>query len=250
VDIKINEPNSYTRELSIVVPWEELKNDFEKSIKNFSKKVKMPGFRPGKIPRKVLMQQYLPNIEMEFIENSFNTFYSKALLEKELVPVNQGEVSDLHFHFESDLSFKAQFEIEPEVSTPALKKNSLKIQRTTYISDEKDLEITIDDIRARYMQVHSVEDGSKEGHFIVGDLQEIDDGGTPIIGKKLEDRYIKIGDGIFTGDLQKSLTGLKPDDEVKITLPDENQNPVHYQLVVKRIEDHELPAVDDDFVKW
>ncbi len=249
MDIKVNEINSYKRELEVVIPWTDLQDDFEKSIKHFAKKVKLPGFRPGKAPRKVLMQNYLPNIEMDFVEESFNKIYVQALQEKELTPVNQGEVSDLNFHYETDFTFKATFEIEPEVVLPTLKKNSLKVQQTKFISDAKDVEITIDDIRARYMNIRTVDDGSKEGHFIVCNLQEIDESGNPIIGNKMEDRYIKVGEGIFTNELQKSLTGLKPNDEIQINVPGENDGEIRYQLNVVRIEDHELPVVDKDFVK-
>lgn len=249
MDIKVNEVNSYTRELDILIPWEELKNDFEKAIKHFAKKVKLPGFRPGKVPRKVLMKNYLPNIEMDFVEDSFNRFYAQALQEKNLIPVNQGEIADLRFHYETDLSFKATFEIEPEVALPALKKNSLKVQRTKYTSDDEDIEIAIDDIRTRYMNRRTIEDGSKEGHFIVCDLQEIDDSGAPIIGNKMEERYIKVGDGMFTGDLQKALTGLKAGDVTQIAVPGGDPGDTKYQLTVTRVESHELPEVDEDFVK-
>ncbi len=249
MDIQVQEVNSYTRQLDITVPWGDIEEDFEASMKKFAKRVKLPGFRPGKVPRRVLLQNYLPNIEMEYIEDSFNKFYSMALQEKELVPVNQGEVSDLDFHYENDFTFKVSFEIEPEISLPTLKKNSLKVQKTTYISDEKDMEITIDDIRARYMNIHTIEDGAKEGHFIVCDLQELDESGTPLIGKKMEGRYIKIGEGAFTGDLAAKLTGLKAEDKAQIDVPAGDEGTLKYELTVTRVEDHELPEVNEDFVK-
>ena len=69
----------------IHVPWEELSGDFEKTIGKFRKKAKLPGFRPGKVPKQVLMNQFLPAIEADFVEESFRKFYVQALKEKELV---------------------------------------------------------------------------------------------------------------------------------------------------------------------
>ena len=77
--------------------WNEIEKDFEKAIRKFSKRIKLPGFRPGKIPRKVLMNQFQSAIEADFIESSLNNYYLQALKEKEMVPVNMGSVSDVDF---------------------------------------------------------------------------------------------------------------------------------------------------------
>ena len=72
MDIKLKEINSYEKEIMINLLWDEIDHDFEKAIRKFSKRIKLPGFRPGKIPRKVLMNQFQPAIEADFIENSLN----------------------------------------------------------------------------------------------------------------------------------------------------------------------------------
>ena len=63
MEIKVNKINSYTRELTINLSWNECIQDFQQTVKKFSKKVRLPGFRPGKIPTKVLMKIFMPNIE-------------------------------------------------------------------------------------------------------------------------------------------------------------------------------------------
>ena len=79
MDIQLKEINVYAREVTIDLPWEEIEQDFEKAVKNFSKRVKLPGFRPGKVPRKILMKQFQPSIEANFVEKSVNNYYLKAL---------------------------------------------------------------------------------------------------------------------------------------------------------------------------
>ncbi len=248
--IDIIEPNSYAREFLISLDWDEIAGDFEKAVKKFGKKIKLPGFRPGKVPRKTLMMQFQPAIEAEFIEDSVNTYYFKALNEKKLVPVNKAEVSDVHFHFEEHFNFKVTFEIEPEIPLPKLKKNSLKVEFTQYVTDEEDINLAIEDMRKSHVEVQTVEDGAKKDDFLVCDLQEMDASGVPIIGKKLETRYIRIGDGVFGGDNQSKLVGLKPGDNARVTVPvDEKGNLGDYEVSVTNVERQLLPEVNDDFVK-
>jgi len=98
--ISLKEINSVKQEISIDLDWSDIEKDFEKSLKEFSKKIKIAGFRPGKVPRKILMDRFQPSIEADFVENSVNVYYLKALEEKEITPVNMGSVSDIDFKFE------------------------------------------------------------------------------------------------------------------------------------------------------
>lgn len=247
--IDVNSPNSYTKELTIQIPWEELEDDFNQAVRSFSKKVKLPGFRPGKAPRKVVLSQYQPNIEAEFIEDAFNKYYLQALQQENLTPINRAEVSDLDFKFGDHLSFKTKFEIEPDIDLPELKKKSLKGQKTKYISDEEDVNLAIADMRKQFAEVRTVENGAQSGHYIFGDLQKLDDSGAPIIGDKLEKRYIKVGEGIFKGENQTRLEGVKPGDTTRVTIPNEADVDEPYELSVLNVEEEILPEVDEEFIQ-
>ena len=219
MDIHLKETRSYAREVDIDLSWEEIAADFEQAIKQFSKRVKLPGFRPGKVPRKVLMNQFQPAIEADFVENSVNTYYLKALQEKEIVPINMGSVSDVHFHHGKHFKFKVAFEIEPDVTIPKMKKKSLKVEKTNYITDDEDIDMAIDEMRHGHAEVQTVEDGAQLDDYVICDLQEIDTSGVPIIGKKLETRYIKLGQIPFDGDNQKKLEGIKPGEKTQVSVP-------------------------------
>ncbi len=250
MDIQLKEINSYAREVILDLSWEEIEDDFNKVVKKFSKRVKLPGFRPGKVPRKVLMKQFQPSIEADFVESSVNNYYLKALKEKEIIPVNMGSVSDVHFHHGEHFKFKVAFEIEPEVTIPKMKKKCLKVEKTIYLTDDEDIDLAIDEVRNGHAEVQTIEDGAKEDDFVICDLQEIDTSGVPIIGKKLETRYVKVGQSPFDGDNQKKLEGIKPDDKTRVTVPIDDQGNVGtYELTVKNVERQILPKVDDDFIK-
>ena len=248
--ITLKEISSVSQEIALDLDWSDIENDFEKSIKSFSKKIKISGFRPGRVPRKILMDRFQPSIESEFIENSVNQYYLKALKEKRITPVNMGSVSDIDFKFEEYFRFKVSFEIEPKISLPKLKKNSFKVEETQYILDEEDVKIAVDEVRYRSAEIKTIEDGGKIDDFIVCDLQEIDTSGVPIIGQKLETRYIKIGQPPFDGSVGEKLIGSKPNQKVVVEIPkDEAGTMATFELNIKNIERQILPKLDENFVK-
>ena len=250
MDIKLKEINSYEKEIMINLIWNEIEKDFEKAIRKFSKRIKLPGFRPGKIPRKVLMNQFQSAIEADFIESSLNNYYLQALKEKEMVPVNMGSVSDVDFDHGGHFKFKVTFEVEPQIKLPRMKKNLLKVEKTIYVCDDEDINLAIEEVRNGHAQVKTIEDGAQSGDFVVCDLQEIDTSGVPIIGKKLETRYVKVGQPPFDNENEKKLLGIKPKDSVKVMVPiDENNNLSNFELLVKNVERQILPELNDDFVK-
>ena len=248
--IKVKKTNEYTRELEIDIPWSELESDFNTTVKKFSKKVKMPGFRAGKIPRDRLMQQFQDNIEAEFMENNFQKYYLMAVQQEELLPVNKAEISDVHFHMNEHFSFKAVFEIEPEMIIPKLKRNSLSIQKTIYIHDEHDIEDAIMQLRKSHATIATVEDGAIEGDYLICTLQKLDESGVPIIGKKFEKQYLRVGKGSFTDNQKEKLIGLKPGDSTRVILPvnQEGEN-ADYELTVDNVEREILPEVNEEFLK-
>jgi len=250
MEINIKEINSYSREMTVSMEWNELSDDFNKFIGKFGKQIKLPGFRPGKVPKQVLMKQFLPLIETQFVEDNMQKYYLEALREKEVIPVNQAEIKDVHFHQNEHLKFAAVYEIEVEAILPEFKKNSIKVEKMVYITNKEDINLTIEDMRRSRAEMKTIEDGAKDDNYILADLQKIDESGVPIIGEKLEKRYIKIGDGIFTGENQKKLIGVKAGDKVQIKIPEEgDQKESPYEISVINVEEQVLPEVNMEFVK-
>ena len=249
--INIKNINEYTREIKLDIPWETLEPDFEVCIKKFSKKVKLPGFRPGKIPRDRLLQQFQPNIEAQFMDDNIYKYYLTALQDKKIVPVNQAAISDVSFRMGEEFSFTAKFEVEPDLSLPRFKKNMFQVQRNKFIPDEQDINDAIDQLRRSHARIETVEDGAKEKDFILCDLQKLDQSGVAIIGKKFEKQMLKVGDGSFTDDQKEKLVGLKPEDIVRVELPDNEDKTIKnpYELKVIKVERENLPEIDSDFVK-
>ena len=247
---KIKNINDYTRELKINFSWDEVRSDFNSNLKKFSKKIKIPGFRPGKIPKDRLLQQFKPSLEADFVDNYLNKYYLIALKELDLKPVNQAEINDLQFQMESELSFSAKFEIEPNNTLPTFKSNMIEVQQTKYIHDSKDIDDAITQLRRSHARIESVDTGAEEGDFIVCSLQKLDESGLPIIGKKYEKQYLKVGAGSFTDDQKEKLIGIKPNDITRLILPiNKDGEKAEYEVVVNKIDREVLPKLDDKFIQ-
>ena len=248
--VKEKKINDYSRELAIDIPWTELESDFNDSLKKFSKKIKMPGFRSGKIPKERLLQQYQPNIEAEFMDTNFQKYYLMAVQQAGLIPVNKAEIKDVHFHMDEHFTFTANFEIEPEVILPKLKKNYLTVQSTKYIHDEQDIDDGIMQLRKSYATMKTIEDGAHEGDYLICTLQKLDDSGLAIIGKKFEKQYLRVGKGSFTDDQKDKMLGLKPGDVTRLKLPvNQDGEDANYELTVENVEREIFPPLNKEFLQ-
>ena len=248
--IDLNIVNEFTRELKIELPWDELKSDFDKSIKKFSKKIKMPGFRPGKTPKARLLQQFQQNIEADFMEDNFQKYYLSAINQEKLLPVNQAEITDVDFKMDGQFSFKAKFEVEPKIVLPELKKNTLKVQKTQYIHDKKDIDDAIHQLRKTNASMKVIEEGAEEGDYLVCDLQKLDESGVPIIGKNFQKQYLRVGNGSFTDNQKDKLIGLKKGEKTRLKLPiNKEGSEADYELTIRNIERELLPELDEKFIK-
>ena len=197
-----------------------------------------------------LLSQFQANIEAEFMDANFQKYYLAAVQEKKLMPVNKAEIKDVDFRMNQDFSFTATFEVEPEIVIPNMKKNSLQVNRTNYLHDDQDIEDAILQLRKAQASIVTIEDGAKEGDYLVCSLQKLDDSGVPIIGKKFENQYLRVGNGSFTDDQKDKLIGLKSGETARLRLPvNEDGGDADYDLVVDRVERENLPELNDDFIK-
>src|SRR6056300_531285 len=245
--VKSKKINDFTYELAISAKWSEIKEDFNAAKKKVAKEIKLPGFRKGKVPESILMSQYIHSVEMGFVQDFCEKYYLMALQEEKLTPINQAQLKDIDFSYEKDLSFKSEFEIEPSLSLPKFKKNMVTVERIKFISNDEEVNKTIENIMNSQAKAEQIENDSKDGDFLIVDMQELDDSGLPIIGKK-EKKYIAIGQDPFIEEKAESFKSKNVGDSVKITIDmgDGNKN---YQFTIDAIQRRVPPTLDDDFVK-
>ena len=245
--IKSKKVNEFTYELSIVAKWKDIQADFELCKKKIAKDIKVPGFRKGKIPDHILMSQYLGQIEMNFVQDFSEKYYILALQKEELNPINQAALKDIDFEYEKDFSFKSEFEIEPPLSVPKLKKNMVTVEKTHFISNQKEIEDTVNNILNSQSKTEKIEESSAEGDFMIADFQEVDEAGIAIIGKK-EKKYIAIGQEPFTNNNKELLLNKKVGDTVKMNV-DLGSGSKDYSIAIESMQRRVPPKLNEEFVK-
>jgi len=247
--VKLKEIDSYTQQVTVSVPWEDLESAFEAHIRRFSKKVRMPGFRKGKVPQKVVIQNFGPELEAEFAQDSIEIHYAEALQEHKITPVNRAKIEDLQFSEGSSLNFKATVEVEPAIKLPKYNRK-MKVKKNIYVPDNTDVDAYIEEVRRQFAEVRTIEEGSSDGHLLLVDMQEMDSSGVPIIGKKVEDRYIKVGDGVFGGTNLSRLTGLKVGDTTIVEAETTKEGGLtKYELTIKNVQEEVFPEMNEEFIK-
>ena len=244
---KVKNKNSFTKEISVTVPWKNLKEDYQKAFNKAKDHYTPPGGRKGKVfgvQLKLFKKNYTPSIEAQFSENSVNDYYRKAIADLKLSPINQGQITHLTFHEGEDLVFKIEFEFKPEIKLPNYKKK-FKVSAIKYIPSKKDIDDSLSDLQNRFSSMEEVKDGADKEHFLFVDLQELDSG-SPVIGKKIEKQYVRLGFGAFKNAALKTMKGIKKDEQRNVTIDIEGKK-VDYQVFVHKVEKQIIPKLDNKF---
>ena len=239
----LKEINSYTRQLDIIVEWNSIQHEFNKEFNKARSRYNIPGFRKGKVPEKIVRKNLGPAIESTFAENSLNEYYRKALEELKISPINQATINNLNFKEGLDLSFTAQFEVEPDIQLPKYQKK-IKVRAIRYIAENEDIQQALKQHQEQNANIKTIDSGAESGHFIRGDFQILDENNQPKKGSKLENQYIRLGFGLFKDDKEKIFLGVKEGDEVTLTIPGKERD-VTYLVKVRHVEEQILPELDD-----
>ncbi len=247
--------NSYLKKLTVELEPDELKSIERKVIKDYRKDVTIPGFRKGKAPESIIRKRYGAMIAQDIIDEAIKEYYFRAIQESKLEPVTQGKIVDLQFTEVNDgLTFVVELEVEPEFELKKYK--GLKVEKEVIEVTDEMVDNALQRIREQYATVKEV-DEAQEGHFLSFDVQELDQGHTPIIGHKYENLYIKLGSGQFDPELEKQLIGIKTGEKRIISkeeapvadAPNAEPKVYLFEVHAKKIEEKEYPELDDEFVK-
>lgn len=247
--IEMREINSFTREVRVSVPWTELEAGFDRTLRQFQKKAQFPGFRRGNVPRPILLQHFAKDVQAQFVEESVEEHYVRAVGEKRLVPVNRASIDRVEFEHGKDLSFRATVEVEPEVRLPGYRKGELRVTQPVYEPDEGDVDLYLRDMQNNFSEIRPVDGSSAVGHLLGVDLQELDGAGNPIIGRKAENRFIKVGEGMFGGDNLSLLSGLRPGDQTRLELPTQSGGRVGFGVTVRSVQEEIVPDINEDLFR-
>ena len=242
------------REIELIIEAEEVKEEFDKIVSQFSSRSKVPGFRPGKTPVNIIKQRYYADIKESLINELVPKVLSTELKAQNLNPVGMPVVSDLHFIEGQPLSFKAQFEVWPEFELPEYKK--IKVKKKNISVTDEEINQSLEEIRFRSAQYVPAEGrGVRDGDYVVIELK-----GNDLKIKKMlptEKRLMLAGHPDNEEILNNNLIGMNPGELRNFTIDyDKNhQNKriagkkIEYNLKVISIKEKKLSEINDEFAK-
>ncbi|MCH8928026.1 MAG: trigger factor [Candidatus Marinimicrobia bacterium] len=245
------EENSIIR-LEVFLPWADVSDDYDNVIKEISKNIKEPGFRAGKTPADIIQKKYKNEIESEFIDLMLQKLYHEIIKEAKIDPVDSGKLINVNFQKNEDLSFSIEVQIEPEFKLYNYKKKNLEVLKYIIEVEKDDIDRAINGIREQYAEVKDSDKGAVEGDYIEADIQELDESLAPIIGKRMEKRLVKLGEGEFGKQGLEQLKGAVAGDERVVKIHQEHGDHSHnftFRFTVLNVQKHILPELNDEFAK-
>ncbi len=240
-------------ELEVSIPADAVETETAKVTKTFQDKARMPGFRPGKVPLSMVRRSFASDIRQKVLENLVPVFFTAKANEEKLRVVGTPNVSDVHYHEDQSVHFKAQFEVFPEFE-PAPYTGVEVPYREPVVSDE-DIEKRIGDIRENKATFVNVDPRPVEdGDYAVVSLESISGADEPI---KSDEVTVLIGGPETLAGFTENLRGSSPGDdkEFDVTYPEEYGQEklagkiVRFKVNVKGLRRKEVPEVSDEFAQ-
>lgn len=248
--MKVDVSNTSSTELTLNVhlEWEEVSNIYQRTMNELRKDFVMDGFRPGKVPMPIFERHNEGKIKYDFSNEVIDSTKVKALEENGISEYLDLSLKTLDFDEGKPFVYSLIVEVDPKIELPDYKKG-FEVVKRTYVIVPEDVESRLEEIRESNAEVRTVTDGAQMGHFIICDLQELDRTGVPLIGRKITQRVIKVGEGIFGEDGAGDLIGAKAGDKIMIHTKNDRGDETKFEVTVHDVESHTLPELTNDYIK-
>ena len=248
-------PNALERRLDISVAIAELDKDIEQRLKRLGKTMKIPGFRPGKVPANIVKQQYGDQARHEALNEALQRAFGEAVQAQDLriagypriEPKSSESANATH------VEFTAVFEVYPEVKLGELK--DVEIERSVLEVGEAEMDSTLNVLRKQRMRFDPVDRAAAVGDRVTIDFMGTKDG-VPFDGGTAKDYPFVIGEGAMLADFENAVTGLKAGESktFEMTFPEKYVEQlagktVSFAITVKDVKEAVLPELDGEFAK-
>lgn len=256
VAVKVEDISPVKKKLLFDISWVDVKNELDACYRDMNRKAKIKGFRPGKVPRKILESMYKDHVEGEAITNLVNKHYWDAVKEKGIIVVAQPDIDQKGIEEEKSFVFAATVEVEPIIEP----KNYIGLELTRHEKNvtESDIEERLQQIRHMFGTMEEVGDDREVGK---GDFAVIDFTGT-LDGEALkemtaENYLLELGSGSFVPGFEDQVIGMRKDQskQLQVKFPDEYGiqriagKDIVFSVTLKSIKEKILPEIDENFIR-
>ena len=237
--------------INVEVPFTELEPEFDRAFKQLASQVRLPGFRPGKAPRKLLEARFGREAMLDQVVNeALPGRYSEAVTSSDLRPIGQPDIEVTKKEYGEDLEFTAEVDVRPEIDLPDLDALELTVDAIEISDEEVDAELQ--NLRARFGTLTGVDRAAEDGDFVSIDLSATVDG-EDLPEAKTEGLSHEIGSGQLIEGLDEAIIGLKEGETrvftTKLAAGAHAGEEAQVTVTVKSVKERELPEPDDEFAQ-
>jgi trigger factor len=233
--------------LSITIDESEFDRDIDRAFRKIAKEVRLPGFRAGKVPRRVLEARIgLAPAREQALNDAIPQYLAKAVREHDVDVIDTPEVEITSGRDDGPVAFDATLEVRPEISIPGYGGLRVELPALGVADDEVDAEVQRE--LKRFGTLSDVERPAAVGDFVVVDLAATRDG-EPVSGLNTEDWSYEIGQGWVSDDFDEQLVGVSAGDERSFTTtPRGTSDPADVTIKVDRVQELIPPKLTDEWV--
>jgi trigger factor len=237
--------------INVEVPFTELQPDFDQAFKEMAKQIRMPGFRPGKVPVKLLESRVDKQAMLDqVVGEAVPARYSEAVASSDVQPIGQPEIEVTSKEYGEDLVFTAEVDIRPEITLPDLAGLTITVDPIEVNDDDVDGELQT--LRARFGTLTGADRGAEDGDFVSIDLSATIDG-EDVEEAKTEGLSHEIGSGQLIAGLDDAIKGLKAEESRVFTTTlvagEHAGDEAQVTVKVNSVKERELPEPDDEFAQ-
>lgn len=254
MEVNVESTGALTRSLHVTIPAEQFEQEFGTRLKQMARRARIPGFRPGKAPMKVIRQQYGESLRMDAISELLRSTYPDAIKEAGVEPAGMPRFEVKTQPPEDALTYIAHFDVFPEITLDNL--DSLKVERPVVEVTDADVDRLIENLRKARREWQPAERAAAEGDKCKVDfLGKID--GEEFSGGKGENVEVELGAGQFLPDLETAIMGHGAGDtfSAEVTFPEDYQSEdlqgktAQFEVTLHSVEAAQWPEIDAEFLK-
>ena len=254
MDVSVESTGAIERRLTIKVSATELDQNIQSRLARLAKTVKLPGFRPGKVPLKVVEARFSEQVLQEAAEELIGSSYRDAVVQESVEAAGPPAIEPTTMIRGKDLEYVATLEVFPEI--PRLDIKGRKIEKKTSKVESADVDRTIETLRKRRTTWEPGETPAAEDDRLLIDFKgTIDD--QPFEGSEAENYPVVIGGGTMLKEFEEQLTGTSVGDSVTVNLIFPEDYPkseiagkaAQFTVEVREVGKPGLPELDEDFIK-
>ncbi len=248
--VSIETTSGLERRLNVGVPAERVDGAVDQRLREAARNVRLPGFRPGKVPMRVMKQRFGAGVRQEVLGEVISQSFQEAVQTEQLRPAGQPKIEPRSFEAGKDLEYTAIFEIFPSVELNDV--SDFEVSRPTADVTEADVDEIISVFRKQQGQLADVDRAAAEGDTVVIDFVGTRDG-EAFEGGSGEDLSLELGSGRMIPGFEDGIVGMSADEEktLPLTFPEDYQQEdlqgaaVEFKISVKSVKEQELAPLDD-----